>query len=144
MEQAERRQPAGDRPSRTGDLVDPFLVEGKSDMLIRAWRLSRRHERLKRHDGIPLNRAGRTTYPPDPVAASRDTLFVVNRRARVIHRLAQTSEPEPPDALRLVLRGFPTDEVVATPPHTRRACTVCFRHVFSPTESEQSSSEDED
>ena len=84
-------------------VVQPFLevegvtgatvVEWKSDMLIRVWRLARRHERLRRHDSNVLNPAGRSGHPPDPVAASKKTPFVGT--ARVVHRIADTTSDEP-------------------------------------------------
>ena len=42
---------------------DAFMVDWHTDMLVRAWRLARRQQRLRRHDGIPLNptRTCRTT-----------------------------------------------------------------------------------
>ena len=82
------------------------MVNWHTDMLVRAWR----QQRLRRHDGIPLNPTRRTPRQDDPIAACRT------------HSSSSTASPgwctAWIDALRLAFRGRPTDQVVQTPQGT--------------------------
>ena len=115
------------QPFLDAAVTDPFLVEWKSDQ---AWRLSQRHQRLRRHHSNPRIRAGRTPWPLEPLAACKDTLFVVSRRAWVINRIAR--RPSRSYAGRSAAGTLGTsDQRSRLDPPTHCACTVCFRHVFS-------------
>ena len=89
-------------------------------------RLARRQQRLRRHDGIPLNPTRRTPRQDHPIAACR-ALVVVNRIAGVVHRLDRTPEETP----RRTLCGWHFGDVRLTKLSrlfsVRRACSVCFR-----------------
>ena len=123
---------------------DDFMVDWHTDMLVRAWRLARRQQRLRRHDGSPVNLAGREPRQRDPVTACHDALYVVNRIAGVVHRIDGTSTETP----RRTICNWHFGDVRATKssrlPQIRRACTVCFQGVLSPSPSQESSSEDDD
>ena len=123
---------------------DDFMVDWHTDMLVRAWRLARRQQRLRRHDGIPLNPANREPRQRDPVTACHDALYIVNRIAGVVHWIDGTSTGTP----RRTICNWHFGDVRPTKssrlPQMRRACTVCFRGVLSPSPSKESSSEEDD
>ena len=119
---------------------DAFMVNWHTDMLVRAWRLATRQQRLRRHDGIPPNPTRREPRQDDPIAACHDALFVVNRIAGVVHRLDRTPEETP----RRTHFGDVRLTKSSRLPSVRRACSVCFRGVLSPPPSEESSSDEDD
>ena len=118
---------------------DAFLVEWKTDMLIRAWRLARRQQRLRRHDGFPLNPTRRTPRPNNLIAVCNDALFVVNRTAGVVHHLERTPEDEPCRTL----CGWHFGDVRLTKSLTYAVHARSALGVLSPPETEESSSEED-
>ena len=87
------------------------------------------------HPAQPAQKEPRQDHP---FAACHDALYVVNRIAGVVHRIDGGCHGTPRRRFFGDVRPTKSSRL----PHVRRACTVCFRGVLSPSPSGESSSAD--